>query len=128
MGPTSAGLRTGPTNTKCQPGCETVRSHSRSQSSWGFGYTGYLKPQLDWDLLCDLTVSHPGWHFVFVGPVRKPAEVGPILDALGRQPNAHFPGSKEQNALAAYSQHFDLCIMPYVADAYTKYIYPLKLH
>jgi glycosyltransferase involved in cell wall biosynthesis len=27
-----------------------------------------------------------------------------------------------------YPQHFDVCIMPYGNNDYTKYIYPLKLH
>lgn len=31
------------------------------------GYTGYLKKQLDWELLEHLAESHPEWSFVFVG-------------------------------------------------------------
>ena len=30
--------------------------------------------------------------------------------------------------LGAYPQHFDVCVMPYVLDDYTKYVYPLKMH
>ena len=41
---------------------------------------------------------------------------------------AHFLGRKPVRELATYPQHFDVCIMPYQADGYTKYIYPLKLH
>ncbi len=29
--------------------------------------------------------------------------------------------------LAAYSQHFDVCLMPYAMTDYTKYICPLKM-
>jgi glycosyltransferase involved in cell wall biosynthesis len=92
------------------------------------GYTGYLKSKLDWDLLRELIVSHREWQFVFVGPRRPHTEVGAIVQALAREPNAHFLGSKGREELAAYPQHFDVCIMPYRLDAYATCIYPLKLH
>jgi glycosyltransferase involved in cell wall biosynthesis len=39
-----------------------------------------------------------------------------------------FLGAKTTDALGAYVQHFDVCLMPYRQNDYTKYIYPLKLH
>ena len=42
--------------------------------------------------------------------------------------NVHFLGGKPTQEMVAYPQHFDVCIMPYGINAYTKYIYPLKLH
>jgi glycosyltransferase involved in cell wall biosynthesis len=30
--------------------------------------------------------------------------------------------------MSHYAQHFDVCIMPYVLNDYTNYIYPLKLN
>jgi glycosyltransferase involved in cell wall biosynthesis len=92
------------------------------------GYSGYIKSQLDWSLLRELIVSHREWHFVFVGPQRPHPEMKAIVEALAREPNAHFLGSKDHMALTAYAQHFDVCIMPYKMDEYTKCIYPLKLH
>ena len=47
---------------------------------------------------------------------------------MTRLPNVHFLGGKRTERLGAYPQHFDVCIMPYILDDYTKYIYPLKLH
>ncbi len=35
------------------------------------GYTGWLKNQLDWDLLTHLAHARPDWNFVFVGPVKQ---------------------------------------------------------
>jgi glycosyltransferase involved in cell wall biosynthesis len=32
------------------------------------------------------------------------------------------------NALPAYTQHLDVCVMCYERNDYTKFIYPLKLH
>jgi UDP-galactopyranose mutase len=92
------------------------------------GYTGFLKPQLDWDLLRALVSRHDEWQFVFVGPLRDDAAVGAIVRTLARQPNVHFLGMKEVDELAAYPQHFDVSIMPYRMNAYADCIYPLKLH
>lgn len=92
------------------------------------GYTGYIKTQLDWDLLRRLIESHREWSFVFVGPRRPHADVEAIVADLGREPNAYFLGPKGRKELAAYPQHFDVCVMPYRNDDYTRCIYPLKLH
>jgi glycosyltransferase involved in cell wall biosynthesis len=92
------------------------------------GYTGQLKRQVNWDLMAELVATHPEWSFVFVGPVSPHPELRAIFDALSRHANVHFLGAKSAQALAAYPQHFDVCLMPYVMDDYTRYIYPLKLH
>lgn len=92
------------------------------------GYSGFLKKQLDWPLLSHLTARHPDWSFVFVGPQNNQAEIEPFIQELLRLANVHFLGAKLTPELAGYPQHFDVCIMPYRLDDYTKYIYPLKLH
>lgn len=92
------------------------------------GYTGVLKKQLNWDLLIHLSVQHPEWSFVFVGPMSSHDEIASAIEKLSSQGNVHFLGAKSVQDLSAYPQHFDVCIMPYRKDDYTKYIYPLKLH
>jgi len=92
------------------------------------GYSGYIKKQLDWPLLLDLSARHPEWSFVFVGAANRHPEITAYIDQLSRRPNVRFLGSKTVQELAAYPQHFDVCVMPYTRDDYTKYIYPLKLH
>jgi glycosyltransferase involved in cell wall biosynthesis len=92
------------------------------------GYTGYLKSQLDWPLLLGLTTKRPEWSFVFVGPRRPHGEIDGALDELARRPNVYLLGAKPTQELAAYPQHFDVCMMPYRVDHYTNHIYPLKLH
>jgi hypothetical protein len=37
-------------------------------------------------------------------------------------------GDKPREIACAYPQHMDVCLLPYKANDYTKYIYPLKLH
>lgn len=92
------------------------------------GYAGWLKRQLDWDLLLELASAHPVWSFVFVGPRKAHTEIDEPVRALEALPNVHFLGRKSVAELARYPQHFDACIMPYRVDGYTQYIYPLKLH
>jgi glycosyltransferase involved in cell wall biosynthesis len=92
------------------------------------GYSGVLKRQLDWTLLHLLTERRPGWSFVFVGPVKEDPETQTAVRSLARRPNVHFLGCKPVDQLPTYPQHFDVCIMPYRVNEYTRYIYPLKLH
>ena len=91
------------------------------------GYTGFIKKQLDWSLLLHLTEEHPDWSFVFVGGQNPHPEIRGAIQTLAGRRNVYFLGAKPTLALAAYPQHFDVCIMPYRASGYTKYIYPLKL-
>jgi glycosyltransferase involved in cell wall biosynthesis len=92
------------------------------------GYVGFLKRQLNWELLRTLPVRHPEWSFVFVGGVVEHPEIVPILREMAARKNVFFLGSKHAQVAAIYPQHFDVCIMPYAMNDYTKYIYPLKLH
>lgn len=92
------------------------------------GYTGYIKKQIDWDLLLELAQRRPDWSFVFVGARHVHPEIDAVLRRLDALPNVHFLGEKPTSELSRYPQHFDVCLMPYRVNDYTKYIYPLKLH
>jgi 2-polyprenyl-3-methyl-5-hydroxy-6-metoxy-1,4-benzoquinol methylase len=92
------------------------------------GYTGFIKRHLDWQILLRLSQKHPEWSFVFVGPQSPHEDIVATIQELTKRPNVYFLGSKPTHLLCAYPQHFDVCIMPYQANDYTKYVYPLKLH
>jgi len=92
------------------------------------GYTGFVKKQLDWSLLRSLSARHPEWSFVFVGQVSPHTEITAAIAEMSARKNVFFLGGKPAAVAATYPQHFDVCIMPYVRNDYTKYIYPLKLH
>lgn len=92
------------------------------------GYSGFIKKQLDWELLLSLATRHPEWSFVFVGEKRPHAEIQETLDRMESLPNVHFLGGKPSTELARYPQHFDVCLMPYRVNDYSKYIFPLKLY
>jgi glycosyltransferase involved in cell wall biosynthesis len=92
------------------------------------GYTGWVKQQLDWDLIEALARLRPDLHFAFVGGVSPQPGLAERIAPLSALPNVHFLGGKSSEELADYPQHLDVCAMPYVVDGYTRYIYPLKLH
>jgi len=92
------------------------------------GYTGWLKRHLNWELISSLVSANPNSSFVFVGPFSPHPELTTIINALKQKPNVFFLGEKPSDVLAHYPQHFDVCIMPYAVNDYTRYIYPLKLH
>ena len=92
------------------------------------GYVGSLKWQIDWNLMLKLTSAHPEWSFVLVGPMSPHPEIDAALNELKGRANVHFLGGKPSTEMMVYPQHFDVCIMPYGDNDYTKYIYPLKLH
>jgi glycosyltransferase involved in cell wall biosynthesis len=92
------------------------------------GYAGFLKDQLDWTLLLHLSARHPDWHFVFLGPMSPHLGTVDKVNDLRKRSNVHFLEPKPTCLVPGYVQHFDVCIMPYCQNDYTKYIYPLKLH
>ena len=92
------------------------------------GYIGVIKAQLDLRLLLGLATRHVEWSFVFVGPHNSLGTDALLVEELSKLPNVHFLGHKPIEIACAYPQHFDVCLLPYKANDYTKYIYPLKLH
>ncbi|MDF0677230.1 MAG: glycosyltransferase [Nitrospira sp.] len=92
------------------------------------GYVGIIKTQLDFRLLLELVTRHVKWSFVFVGPRGKLGADATLVDQLSALQNMHFLGHKPIEVACAYPQHMDVCLLPYKANDYTKYIYPLKLH
>jgi glycosyltransferase involved in cell wall biosynthesis len=65
---------------------------------------------------------------VLVGPVTNVRGKEGQMEALRQSPNVHFLGGKPVQDLASYVQHFDVGLMCYEVNDYTRYIYPLKLH
>jgi glycosyltransferase involved in cell wall biosynthesis len=92
------------------------------------GYVGRIKEQLDLALLTDLARRHQEWSFVFVGPHDGIGNRGRELQQLSELSNVYLLGGKSVTLLPAYTQHLDVCMLPYELNGYTKFIYPLKLH
>ena len=92
------------------------------------GYVGIIKDQLDLPLLLRLARYRREWSFVFVGPQKARLEGAEAVKELSSLPNVYFLGKKPVGELPGYMQHMDVCMLCYVVNDYTKYIYPLKLH
>ena len=92
------------------------------------GYVGKIKTQLDIDLLVTLARRHRYWSFVFVGPKKPLGNEENSFQELLSMPNVYYLGAKPLHALPGYVQHMDVCMLPYLRNGYTKFIYPLKLH
>jgi glycosyltransferase involved in cell wall biosynthesis len=92
------------------------------------GYVGIVKKQMDFRLLDVLSARHPEWQFVLVGPDGNLGHHASLRQAVAQRANVHFLGKKAGPELAAYTQHFDVGMMCYEVNGYTKFIYPLKLH
>jgi glycosyltransferase involved in cell wall biosynthesis len=65
------------------------------------------------------------WTFVFIGPIgsgdnTKPSDL-PKLD------NLHFLGPRPYSSLPSYIAGFDVCLIPYRLNGYTRGVFPLKL-
>jgi glycosyltransferase involved in cell wall biosynthesis len=92
------------------------------------GYVGVIKKQLDFKLLVELAQRHPDFSFVFVGPYGYLGDSSQLVKKLEKLDNTYFLGAKKVEQLPSYTQHMDVCILCYLVNAYTNYIYPLKLH
>lgn len=86
------------------------------------GFFGGIDERVDVELLAGLAARHPEWSFVMLGVVRT--DVSP----LRAQRNVHFLGFKAHDALPAYLHHLDVLLMPYRVNAYSRHMYPAKLH
>ncbi len=88
------------------------------------GLIGVLTPQrLDIELLTFLARERPGWSIVLVGPVWQ----GLDTESLQRYPNIHLLGNKAPAELGVYLSAFDVCMLPYLINEFTRNIFPLKL-
>jgi glycosyltransferase involved in cell wall biosynthesis len=86
------------------------------------GYAGAIHQWVDVELLASAAASMPDCQFVLMGPIVRD------VSALRRLPNVHFLGQKPHGEVPRYVRHFDVCIIPYVRNAYTETSFPGKLN
>ena len=88
------------------------------------GLVGVLNQErIDIDLLCHLAKQRPEWSIVLVGPVWK----GLDTESLSAFANIHLLGNKPREMLGRYIEGFDVCMLPYLINDFTRNIFPLKL-
>ncbi len=79
--------------------------------------------RLHTELLAHLATAHPNWSIVLIGRCM------PNLDRsrLDGLPNVHFLGMQPVEQIPAYCKAFDVCMIPYVVNEFTRSIMPLKI-
>jgi glycosyltransferase involved in cell wall biosynthesis len=85
------------------------------------GYYGALGDRVDWPLLRDICSRHPDWAIILIGAAHR---VGPEVEGLD---NIHYLGVRAYDVLPQYIKGFDVCLIPFRIDDFTRYIYPTKL-
>ena len=77
---------------------------------------------VDFDLLERVAQANPDKSLVLVGPLQT--DIG----SLASRPNVFLLGQKKHEELPNYIANFDVCLIPYVLNEYTRNVYPTKLN
>lgn len=89
------------------------------------GFAGNMLPgKVDFALLERLARRRPDWTLLLVGPVPEPEQTA----GLRAFPNVHLLGARPYDELPRYVAGFDIGLIPYVANDYTRSCFPLKLY
>ncbi|MGL6275359.1 glycosyltransferase [Aeromonas dhakensis] len=85
------------------------------------GFYGSLSDWIDVPLLAETARALPHWDLVLIGPQQTD------LSPLTGLPNVHLLGPRPHNTLAAYAQHWQVSLLPFVDNAQIRACNPLKL-
>ncbi|EPI8558434.1 glycosyltransferase [Vibrio fluvialis] len=85
------------------------------------GFYGSLSDWIDYDLIDYSAQALPDWNFVFIGPQCVDAQ------RLPQHANIHYLGSRPHHMLPAYSQHWDVSMLPFLRNSQIDACNPLKL-
>lgn len=86
------------------------------------GYLGGLNHKVDVPLLEAVVRAFPDDSVVILGSVEDPR------CAPRPAPNLYVLGERRYEEIAAYLQHFDVCLIPYVRNEFTDSVCPAKLN
>ena len=93
------------------------------------GYVGAIKRHLNLPLLYDLAKNRKDLCIVLVGPIRENhKEIHEIIMKLQSLENVFFDGMVNSECVPSYLFTFNIGLMPYKRNSYTRNIYPLKMH
>lgn len=85
------------------------------------GYVGGVHKHVDTDLLVAMAKKNPSWTVVMIGPMQINSSIFSGIK------NIVFLGKKDHQELPLYIRHFDVSIIPYLLNDYTRTVYPTKL-
>ncbi len=87
------------------------------------GYFGNIERRMDFDMLKVVIESNPDKSFVFVGPQGKIY----IPEWFYHTKNIYLPGRMPYAAMPAILKGFDVALLPFKKDDFSRTIFPLKL-
>ena len=91
------------------------------------GFAGnFLSEKVDFGLLEHLARSRPDWTVLLVGPARP--DTAGRLEALAALPNVTWTGAVSYDEVPRSIAAFDVGLIPYLENAYTRSCFPLKLY
>jgi glycosyltransferase involved in cell wall biosynthesis len=89
------------------------------------GFVGTVDDRVDVDLLVDCAAALPEATFALVGPVRRHRV---RIGRLASLPNLHLFPPCPHDDVPAVVAGFDVSLIPYVVDEYTRALSPIKLY
>lgn len=90
------------------------------------GFIGAVSDyKLDVEWLLHAAEKRPDWSIVVIGPTGI-ADPGTDVSALAAAPNVHLLGHREYAKLPAYLKGFDVAVIPYRINDYTRSVFPIK--
>jgi glycosyltransferase involved in cell wall biosynthesis len=91
------------------------------------GFAGnFLASKVDFNLLERVARARGDWTLLLIGP--STLETQHVLERLARRSNVRWVGPKPYSELPKYVAAFDVGLIPYVSNAYTRSCFPLKLY
>lgn len=88
------------------------------------GFIGQIDERMDQGLLQYVARHHPEWTIVLVGRVKN----GVNVSILENEPNIHLAGYHAYETLPSFAKAFDVCLIPYRVNAFTRSCCPLKAY
>ncbi|MBR06606.1 MAG: hypothetical protein CMP48_02885 [Rickettsiales bacterium] len=98
--------------------------HPQMKARKTIGYVGSVDFRLNYELLEHLVERLPEYDFHFVGRITEM----PRAMSLDKHANVQFFGAQQPNDITRFMREFDLGIIPFAKNDFTKNIYPLKIN
>ncbi len=105
-----------------KPSNISVPSDLRELSKPVIGYVGGIHRHIDLALVRKISEIFPEACIAIVGPIQT--DIG----SLSKCKNILFTGKKNFSELPSYIKQFDVCLVPYALNEFTKTVYPTKIN
>ncbi len=107
---------------RVSPAFEQYRRNLPSLPRPIIGFIGGLHRFVDFHLVAEMARSRQNWTWIFVGPCDSTAA------AFAGLPNVHLLGQQPHEDLVHYIRTFDVGIVPYLKNIYTRTVLPVKIN